>query len=96
VRSDDRSRRGADEAVALTQVKPRGVLEPGQDARYPRLAEDAPAAEDEDVGEGEHGRQRTRGRRIGRGVTSLSILFKILSGTRRFAEVQCAEGRPYT
>ena len=62
VRGDDRARRGADEVLALAQVEPGGVLDPGQHAHHPRLAEHAAAAEDEDVGAGEHRRDGRRRR----------------------------------
>jgi hypothetical protein len=49
VSRNDRSGRGADKVLALTQVHPSGVLETTEDAHHPRLTEDAAAAEHEHV-----------------------------------------------
>ena len=54
VRGDDRAGRGADVVVAVAQVEAGAVLDPGQDAHHPGLAEDATAAEDEHVGSRAH------------------------------------------
>ena len=45
----DRARRGAHERVAVAQVPAAGVRQPGQQRPQPGLAQDAAAAEDEDV-----------------------------------------------
>ncbi len=50
MRRDDRARGRADVVVAVAQVEAGAVLDPGQDAHHPGLAEDATAAEDEHVG----------------------------------------------
>ena len=47
---DDRPGGGADERLAVAQVKPGGVLDPRQHAHHPGFAENAAAAENEHVG----------------------------------------------
>jgi hypothetical protein len=47
VRGDDRAGRGADEVLALPQLEPASVLESGQKAHHPGLAEHAAATEHE-------------------------------------------------
>ncbi len=47
---DDRAGRRTDVVVAVAQVEAGAVLDPGQDAHHPGLAEDPTAAEDEHVG----------------------------------------------
>ena len=54
VRGDDRPGRGPDVVVAVAQVEAGAVLDPGQDAHHPGLAEDPTAAEDEHVGSRTH------------------------------------------
>ena len=49
-RGDDRARRGADEGLDAAQVGARLVLDAGEHAGHPRLADDAAAGEDEHVG----------------------------------------------
>jgi hypothetical protein len=55
---DDRARRRADEGLRAAQVDAGGVLDAGQHAGHPRLAEHPAAGEHEHVGGDEAGHGR--------------------------------------
>src|SRR5579859_1900455 len=75
---DDGARRRADVVLAAAKVKAGVVLEAGQDSHHPRLAEDAAAAEDQDVGERDGHRVR-----LARGMVEKRRPFRRFSTMQR-------------